>query len=109
MGGVPVNPTNIMKLIIDLNDREMQRQLQLAIDERISAIAAERVAELVSPIIEKKLQRINDKSVDVMAKEAVTAEVKRFLTRPSYQQPSPFENLFREITERIVREGLARK
>lgn len=98
-----------MKITIDLQDPDIQRQLQLAIDEKITALAAERVQAAIDGVIATKMERLTDKRMDELVAAVLSAGVRvKLESRPAYNTPTMLEAVLREETKKMLREALGR-
>jgi hypothetical protein len=96
-----------MKITIDLNDPTLQAQLLTAIDQKITEIAADRVQALVAEVLEKKMLRLSDERIVQLTESLINRQVQAAFFE-SYGKASDFRQILAVITERVLRERLAR-
>lgn len=96
-----------MRLSIDLNDPTLRAQIEQAISEHISAIAASKVEEIVSRVVDAKLGRFTDAKLEQRINNALVNIVNdNVAVRNFFADKSKLQRALEVIVREVVLNGL---
>ncbi|MBP6821521.1 MAG: hypothetical protein KA368_08260 [Acidobacteria bacterium] len=95
-----------LSISLNLNDKNFEAQLRTQINDQLGKVIAETADALIAEILDKKLARLTDVSVDNLALKEIRTIVQKSFTRPSWEQPSAFEKILLQVTKEQVAEAL---
>ena len=94
-----------MKLIVELNEKDVQLKLDEVLGARISQISDEYIQAKVAEVIDKKLDRVN---VEKLVADAAQSLIKSIYGEPnSYHQK--YGQLLRDEACKLLQERLTKK
>jgi len=96
-----------MKLILELNEKDIQIKLDEALGERVAKITDNFISQKVAEVIDTKLERVN---IESLLKEAAAKIIKTQFGEPATYNLN-YAKLLREeacklLTERLNQKGL---
>lgn len=96
-----------MRLSIDLNDPTLRAQIEQAVGEHIAAIAAAKVEEVVSRVVDAKLGHLTDAKLEQRISSALVNIVNtNVVVRDFFADKSKLQRALESIVREVVLNGL---
>lgn len=91
-----------MKLVIDLNDPEVQRQLQVAIEAKVGQMTAEHIRAQMDSLLDRRMEKLTEDRVLAVVREEAARLLKEYFNRDLYGRAKS-DRVLADVAREILR------